>query len=79
MKEKTPQHVTCVGGTLIAIEMGKSKTTKFKRPQFNSIGLPVNSVKEADAEEEDHGDDSCPAAELLEKVRTQSEPLSDFL
>lgn len=51
--------------------MGKSKTTKFKRSQFNSIGLPVNAVKEVDVEEEDHGDDS-PAAELLEKVRTQS-------
>lgn len=50
--------------------MGKSKTTKFKRPQFNSMGLPVNAVKEVGAEAEDHGDDddSCPAAELLEKV-----------
>lgn len=51
--------------------MGKSKTTKFKRSQFNSIGLPVNAVKEVDVEEEDQGDGS-PAAELLEKVRTQS-------
>lgn len=49
--------------------MGKSKTTKFRRPQFNSVGLPVNAVKEAAVEEEEHGDDSCPAAELLEKVR----------
>lgn len=48
--------------------MGKSKTTKFKRPQFNSVGLPVTVVKEGDGEEEAHGDDSCPAAELLEKV-----------
>lgn len=48
--------------------MGKSKTTKFKRPQFNSVGLPVTVVKEGDGEEEEHGDDSCPAAELLEKV-----------
>lgn len=39
----------------------------------------MNAVKEADAEEEDHGDDSCPAAEFLEKVRTQSKLLSDFL
>lgn len=54
--------------------MGKSKTTKFKRPQFNSVGLPANAVNEVDAEEEDHGDDSCPAAELLEKVRAQSKP-----
>lgn len=49
--------------------MGKSKTTKFKRPQFNSLGLPVNAVKEADVEDEALGDDSCPAAEFLEKVR----------
>lgn len=48
--------------------MGKSKTTKFKRPQFNSVGLPAVVVKEADLEEEELGDESCPAAELLEKV-----------
>lgn len=47
--------------------MGKSKTTKFKRPHF-SVGLPVNDVKEVDAEESDN---DGPAAELLEKVRTQ--------
>lgn len=55
--------------TLSSAKMGKSKTTKFKRPPFNSIGLPVNAVKEADVEEEALGDDSCPAAEFLEKVR----------
>lgn len=55
--------------------MGKSKTTKFKRPQFNAVGLPVNAVKEVDVEEEECGDDSCPAAELLEKVRAQSCPI----
>lgn len=54
--------------------MGKSKTTKFKRPQFNAVGLPVSAVKEVDAEEET-GDDSCPAAELLEKVGTKSSPV----
>lgn len=47
--------------------MGKSKTTKFKRPHF-SVGLPVNDVKEVDAEEFDN---DGPAAELLEKVRAQ--------
>ncbi|XP_037549908.1 HEAT repeat-containing protein 3 [Nematolebias whitei] len=51
--------------------MGKSKTTKFKRPQFSSVGLPVNAVKEVDAAEEEHDEDSCPAAELLERVRTK--------
>ena len=55
-------------GTLTGIKMGKSKTTKFKRPQFNSVGLPAVAVKEADLEEEELGDESCPAAELLEKV-----------
>lgn len=53
--------------------MGKSKTTKFKRPQFNSVGLPAVVVKEADLEEEELGDESCPAAELLEKVWTHSQ------
>ncbi|XP_044027443.1 HEAT repeat-containing protein 3 isoform X1 [Siniperca chuatsi] len=58
--------------------MGKSKTTKFKRPQFNSVGLPANSMKEVDAEEEDHGDDSCPAAELLEKLQSPSADVREF-
>lgn len=49
------------------LKMGKSKTTKFKRPHF-SMGLPVNAVKEVDAEE---CDSDSPAADLLEKVRTQ--------
>lgn len=47
--------------------MGKSKTTKFKRPHF-SVGLPVNALKEVDREE---CENDSPAAELLEKVRTQ--------
>uniref|UniRef100_A0A8C3AI32 HEAT repeat containing 3 n=1 Tax=Cyclopterus lumpus TaxID=8103 RepID=A0A8C3AI32_CYCLU len=55
--------------------MGKSKTTKFKRPQFNAVGLPV---KEADAEEEDPGEDSCPAAELLEKLQSPSADVREF-
>lgn len=53
--------------------MGKSKTTKFKRPQFNSVGLPVNAVKEEDPAAEEHDEDNCPAAELLEKVRTATQ------
>ncbi|XP_072236274.1 HEAT repeat-containing protein 3 [Leuresthes tenuis] len=57
--------------------MGKSKTTKFKRPQFNAVGLPVNAVKEEDAEEEDH-EDSCPAAELLEKLQSPSADVREF-
>lgn len=44
--------------------MGKSKTTKFKRPEFNSAGLPVKAVKE----DEELGDPDCPAAEFLDKV-----------
>ncbi|XP_037610437.1 HEAT repeat-containing protein 3 [Sebastes umbrosus] len=59
--------------------MGKSKTTKFKRPQFNAVGLPVNAVKEEEAEEEEHGDDdACPAAELLEKLQSPSADVREF-
>ncbi|XP_041847134.1 HEAT repeat-containing protein 3 [Melanotaenia boesemani] len=57
--------------------MGKSKTTKFKRPQFNVAGLPVNAAKEAGAEEEDHEDDG-PAAELLEKLQSPSADVREF-
>ncbi|KAL7405483.1 hypothetical protein ABVT39_001685 [Epinephelus coioides] len=58
--------------------MGKSKTTKFKRPQFNAVGLPTNAVKEVDADEEEYGDDSCPAAELLEKLQSPSADVREF-
>ncbi|XP_019129859.1 HEAT repeat-containing protein 3 [Larimichthys crocea] len=58
--------------------MGKSKTTKFKRPQFNSVGLPVNAVKEEEEGEEEHDDDSCPAAELLEKLQSPSADVREF-
>lgn len=58
--------------------MGKSKTTKFKRPQFNAVGLPANTPKEADAEGEDLGDDDCPAAELLEKLQSPSADVREF-
>ncbi|XP_071377246.1 HEAT repeat-containing protein 3 [Centroberyx affinis] len=58
--------------------MGKSKTTKFRRPQFNSAGLPVNSVKEAEAEEEEHDDDCSPAGELLEKLQSPSADVREF-
>nr|XP_057945547.1 HEAT repeat-containing protein 3 [Doryrhamphus excisus] len=55
--------------------MGKSKTTKFKRPHFNAVGLPVDAMNEAAVDEEEHGnddDDDCPAAELLEKLESPS-------
>ncbi|XP_062245066.1 HEAT repeat-containing protein 3 [Platichthys flesus] len=58
--------------------MGKSRTTKFKRPQFNAVGLPVNAVKEADLEEEELGEESCPAAELLEKLQSPSADVREF-
>lgn len=58
--------------------MGKSKTTKFKRPQFSSVGLPAVAVKEADLEEEELGDESCPAAELLEKLQSPSADVREF-
>ncbi|KAM4744000.1 HEAT repeat-containing protein 3 [Anableps anableps] len=58
--------------------MGKSKTTKFKRPHFNSVGLPVNAVKEADGAEEEHDEESCPATELLEKLQSPSADIREF-
>ncbi|XP_029952842.1 HEAT repeat-containing protein 3 [Salarias fasciatus] len=54
--------------------MGKSKTTKFKRPQFNTAGLPVNAVKE----EEEQADEDCPALELLEKLESPSADVREF-
>lgn len=58
--------------------MGKSKTTKFKRPQFNAVGLPVNAVQEAGEEAEDPVEDDCPAAELLEKLQSPSADVREF-
>ncbi|KAM7406446.1 hypothetical protein PAMP_000821 [Pampus punctatissimus] len=61
--------------------MGKSKTTKFKRPPFNTVGLPANAVKEVDAEKEEHDDDdddACSAAELLEKLQSPSADVREF-
>ncbi|XP_056227415.1 HEAT repeat-containing protein 3 [Seriola aureovittata] len=58
--------------------MGKSRTTKFRRPQFNAVGLPVNAVKEAEPEEDEYGDDDCPAAELLEKLQSPSADVREF-
>ncbi|RVE74815.1 hypothetical protein OJAV_G00025780 [Oryzias javanicus] len=58
--------------------MGKSKTTKFKRPQFNAVGLPVKTVREVDEEEEDHGEDCSPAAELLEKLQSPNADMREF-
>lgn len=54
--------------------MGKSKTTKFKRPHMNPVGL---SVKEDDYEE-NYGEESCPAAELLEKLQSPSADVREF-
>ncbi|KAM3849648.1 HEAT repeat-containing protein 3-like [Diretmus argenteus] len=56
--------------------MGKSKTNKFKRPQFNAVGLPVHAVKEDD--EDDHDDASCSAGELLEKLQSPSADVREF-
>uniref|UniRef100_A0A3Q3L055 HEAT repeat containing 3 n=1 Tax=Mastacembelus armatus TaxID=205130 RepID=A0A3Q3L055_9TELE len=58
--------------------MGKSKTTKFKRPKFTAVGLPGAGVKEVNGEEEEHDDDSCPAAELLEKLQSPSADIREF-
>ncbi|CAL8243310.1 unnamed protein product [Lota lota] len=60
--------------------MGKSKSNKFKRPQFNSVGLPVGAVNdvEEDHEEDDHVDTDCPAVELLEKLQSPSADVREF-
>ncbi|XP_070690905.1 HEAT repeat-containing protein 3 [Pempheris klunzingeri] len=57
--------------------MGKSKTTKFKRPQFSAVGLPMSAVKEPEEPEEQPGDES-PAAELLEKLQSPSADVREF-
>lgn len=54
--------------------MGKSKTTKFKRPHINAAGLPV---REEDGHE-NHDVESCPAAELLEKLQSPSADMREF-
>uniref|UniRef100_A0A8C8F9C1 SYO1-like TPR repeats domain-containing protein n=1 Tax=Oncorhynchus tshawytscha TaxID=74940 RepID=A0A8C8F9C1_ONCTS len=59
--------------------MGKSKTNKFRRPQFNAEGLSVTAVKEM---EPDHGEvfdgvDS-PTGELLEKLQSPSADVREF-
>ncbi|XP_013982711.1 HEAT repeat-containing protein 3 [Salmo salar] len=59
--------------------MGKSRTNKFRRPQFTAEGLSVTAVKEM---EQDHGEvfdgvDS-PAGELLEKLQSPSADVREF-
>ncbi|XP_072321440.1 HEAT repeat-containing protein 3 [Eucyclogobius newberryi] len=56
--------------------MGKSKTTKFKRPQFNTAGLPANAEKEED--DQNYDDENCAADELLEKLQSPSPDLREF-
>uniref|UniRef100_A0A668ABR6 HEAT repeat containing 3 n=1 Tax=Myripristis murdjan TaxID=586833 RepID=A0A668ABR6_9TELE len=59
--------------------MGKSKTNRFKRPQFNSVGLPVNAVKEVQVDEDDHDEAAgCPAGDLLEKLQSPSADVREF-
>ncbi|XP_056134704.1 HEAT repeat-containing protein 3 [Lampris incognitus] len=58
--------------------MGKSKTNKFKRPQLNSVGLPVTAVKPTEANESDHDDSSSAAGELLEKLQSPSADVREF-
>lgn len=55
--------------------MGKSKTNKFRRPQFNAEGLSVTAVKEV---EEDHDGVDSPAGELLEKLQSPSADVREF-
>ncbi|XP_029497604.1 HEAT repeat-containing protein 3-like [Oncorhynchus nerka] len=59
--------------------MGKSKTNKFRRPQFNAEGLSVTAVKEM---EPDHGEVfdgvDAPTGELLEKLQSPSADMREF-
>ncbi|KAJ3593620.1 hypothetical protein NHX12_005954 [Muraenolepis orangiensis] len=50
--------------------MGKSKSNRFKRPQFTGVGLPVRHEEEEEEEEEE--EPTCPAQELLEKLQSPS-------
>lgn len=55
--------------------MGKSRTNKFRRPQFTAEGLSVTAVKEV---EEDHDGVDSPAGELLEKLQSPSADVREF-
>lgn len=42
---------------------------------MNAVGLPLNAARD---EEDDHSDESCPAAELLEKLQSPSADVREF-
>ncbi|KAI7814690.1 HEAT repeat-containing protein 3 [Triplophysa rosa] len=56
--------------------MGKTKNTKFKRPQFSPDGIAVNSANQSVDEIED--DEDSPAAEFLDKLESPSADLREY-
>lgn len=56
--------------------MGKTKNTKFKRPQFSPDGLAATSANQSVEEIED--DEDSPAAEFLDKLRSPSADLREY-
>ncbi|KAI4890794.1 hypothetical protein NFI96_010582, partial [Prochilodus magdalenae] len=61
--------------TLNQSAMGKTKNTRFRRPQFTPDGLSVAAVK--DVVEEEDADDS-PAVELLEKLQSPCADIREY-
>ncbi|XP_072527691.1 HEAT repeat-containing protein 3 isoform X2 [Salminus brasiliensis] len=55
--------------------MGKTKNTRFKRPQFTADGLSVSAVKDEVEEEEDV---ESPAVELLEKLQSPCADMREY-
>ncbi|CAL8349941.1 unnamed protein product [Merluccius merluccius] len=62
--------------------MGKSKSNRFRRPQFNSAGLPAGPVRDQEEdqtlEEDQDQEEDCPAVELLEKLQSPSADVREF-
>uniref|UniRef100_A0AAR2LSS3 SYO1-like TPR repeats domain-containing protein n=1 Tax=Pygocentrus nattereri TaxID=42514 RepID=A0AAR2LSS3_PYGNA len=56
--------------------MGKTKNTRFKRPQFTPAGLSVGAVKDA-VEEEAEAEES-PAVDLLEKLQSPCADIREY-
>uniref|UniRef100_A0A8B9HMY0 SYO1-like TPR repeats domain-containing protein n=1 Tax=Astyanax mexicanus TaxID=7994 RepID=A0A8B9HMY0_ASTMX len=59
--------------------MGKTKNTRFKRPQFSADGLSVSAVKDVLEEEEQQEEaEESPAVELLEKLQSPCADVREY-
>ncbi|KAL7833679.1 hypothetical protein AOLI_G00286390 [Acnodon oligacanthus] len=59
--------------------MGKTKNTRFKRPQFTPDGLSVGAVKDAVEEEEAEEEaEESPAVDLLEKLQSPCADIREY-